>query len=79
MRVIILKNDKYLNSILFFNFSKSKSVRKVLFALNPVNKILNMFTYERKRSIVWHNFSGKKSVVFASNSVKISVLFDKNV
>ena len=40
MLAIITKNNKYLNSILFFNFLKSNSVLKVLFALIPINKKL---------------------------------------
>ena len=60
-----------------FNFLKSNTVVKVLFALIPVNKDLEYkCTSERKYCLV--RFDGKKSVVFGSNSLKMSISFDKN-
>ena len=78
MLVIITKNDKYLNSIFFFNFLKSKTVLKVLLALITVNKNLEyVHILERKKySLV--QFSWKKSVVFLSSLLKMTISFNKN-
>ena len=70
-------NKKMINII--FNFLKSNSVLKILFALIPVNKDLGYkFTSEEERSIVWYNFLWNKFVVFGSNSLNMSASFDKN-
>ena len=83
--VIVTKNNKYLNSIVLFltfwnqTLFSCKYYLQVIGTIIAVNKNLEYkFMFEEK-SIVWYKqFSCKKSVVFGSNSLKMSVSFDKN-
>ena len=73
--LVITTKTINISTVAFYNFLKLKTSLRVLFVLTPVNKDLeSAHIWERKKFYLVH-LLWKKSVVFGSNSLKISIPF----